>query len=295
MQQRMIGSRVVSAIGLGAMPLSIAGHPDESTAVRTIHAALDAGVTLIDTADAYRPDINDPSGNGHNERIVAKALASWTGDPTTVLVATKAGNVKPFKDDWLVDASPGYLKRACEGSLRALKVETIGLYQLHRPDPQVPIEDSVGALMELQDAGKVAMIGLSNATVDHIERARRTLGARGLASVQNEYSPAVRKRPEVLDHCVRHDISFLPWSPLGGVGNARQLSRLAPFVQAAARHGVSVQQTALAWLLSLGPRVVPIPGARRPESIMDSAKAAILVLSTDEIAAMSRDSGFEPG
>jgi aryl-alcohol dehydrogenase-like predicted oxidoreductase len=288
MKQRTIGQTMVSAIGLGAMPLSIADHPDESQAIRTIHAALDVGVNFIDTADAYRPAIDDPSGNGHNERLIRKALAQYHGNKSSVQIATKAGNIKPFGDDWLVDASPGYLHRACEGSLRALGIDCIALYQLHRPDPKVPIEESVGALMNLRDAGKIKMIGLSNVRIDHIDRARRALGVRGLASVQNQFSPAYRKGEDVLSYCHEHAIAFLPWSPLGGVGNAGRLAGGGAFAETAARHGVSAQQVALAWLLAKGPCVIPIPGARRPETIVDSARAPDLELTDSEIAQLNR-------
>jgi aryl-alcohol dehydrogenase-like predicted oxidoreductase len=284
----MIGQAAVSAIGFGAMRLSIAGHPDERQAIRTIHAALDAGINLIDSADAYRPGIDDPAGNGHNERLIAKALALYEGDTSSVLVTTKAGNIRPAGDDWLVDGSPEYLRRACDGSLRALGIDCIQLYQLHRPDPKVAFEESIGALMGLQDAGKIKMIGLSNVGTDHIALARRVLGERGLASVQNEFSPAVRKSEEVLEYCGEHEIAFLPWSPLGGVGNAAKLSADGAFAEVAAFRGVSAQQVALAWLLAKGPRVIPIPGARRPETILDSAGAPDLVLSEEELGQLDR-------
>jgi aryl-alcohol dehydrogenase-like predicted oxidoreductase len=289
MKQRRIGRLTVSAIGLGAMPLSIVGHPDEDQAVRTIHAALDAGITLIDTANSYRPDINDPSGNGHNERIIAKAVASYRGDKGALKIATKAGNIKPrLGEDWIVDASPAYLRRACDLSLQALHVERIDLYQLHRPDPDVPFEESIGAMMDLQDAGKIDMIGISNVGIALIEIASRMLGARGLASVQNEYSPAVRKSEDVLAYCMAHGIAFLPWSPLGGVGLAGRLAASEPYTRIAERHSASPQQIALAWHLAKGEQVVPIPGSRRDESIRDSAGAADIVLSDEELAELDR-------
>jgi aryl-alcohol dehydrogenase-like predicted oxidoreductase len=289
MKQRMIGDLAVSAIGFGAMPLSIAGHPDEEQAIRTVHAALGAGITLIDTADSYRPDINDPSGNGHNERLVAKAISSYRGDKSALKIGTKAGNIKPRTgEDWIVDASPAYLKEECDRSLRALQLDRIDLYQLHRADPNVPFAESIGAMMDLQDAGKIHMIGISNVGIDLIEVARRTLAGRRLASVQNEYSPAVRKHDDVLAYCLRYGIAFLPWSPLGGVGLAGRLADSAPFVRTASRHGVSPQQVALAWHLAKGEHVVPIPGARRPETIIDSARAVSVALSSEELADLER-------
>jgi aryl-alcohol dehydrogenase-like predicted oxidoreductase len=169
MPPRRIGGMKVSAVGLGAMLLSLAGRPDEAGALRTIHAALDAGITLIDTADAY---CLDGSEVGHNERLVAKALAAWPGDRDRVLVATKGGHTRPGRE-WGLDGRPEYLRRACEASLRALGVEAIGLYQFHRPDPKVPFAESVGALAELRAAGKVRMVGLSNVSVEQIQQARR--------------------------------------------------------------------------------------------------------------------------
>jgi aryl-alcohol dehydrogenase-like predicted oxidoreductase len=180
---RRLGGLQVSAIGLGEMPMSLAGRPDEARSIRTIHAALDTGVTLIDTADAY---CRDESDFGHGERLVAKALAGWSGDPDRVLVATKGGHTRPG-GEWGLDGRPEYLRQACEASLRALGVDTIGLYQFHRPDPEVPFAESVGALAELKAAGKVRLVGLSNVSVDQINQARELVE---VASVQNEFSPA---------------------------------------------------------------------------------------------------------
>ncbi|HEY8558403.1 MAG TPA: aldo/keto reductase, partial [Actinomycetes bacterium] len=168
MPTRRLGGLQVSAIGLGEMPLSLAGRPDEAQAVRTIHAALDAGVTLIDTADAY---CRDESDFGHGERLIAKALAAWSGDRDQALVATKGGHTRPG-GSWEVDGRPEYLRQACEASLERLGVEAIGLYQFHRPDPKVPFTESVGALAELRAAGKIRLAGLSNVSIDQISQAR---------------------------------------------------------------------------------------------------------------------------
>ena len=280
MPARRIGGMKVSAVGLGAMLLSLAGRPDEAGALRTIHAALDAGVTLIDTADAY---CLDGSEVGHNERLVAKALAAWPGD--RVLVASKGGHTRPGRE-WGLDGRPEYLRRACEASLRALGVEAIGLYQFHRPDPKVPFAESVGALAELRAAGKVRMVGLSNVSVDQIEQARRIVA---VASVQNEFSPRFRRSEGELAWCAAHRIAFLPWSPLGGMGRGGLLAQRHPaFAAVAARHGVSPQQVALAWELAKAPVVIPIPGARRPETIVDSAAAASLRLDADDLARLDR-------
>ncbi len=270
----------MSAIGLGAMPMSLEGRPDEARSIRTIHAALDAGATLIDTADSYCIDREE---TGHNERLIAKALASWSGDPDTVLLATKGGHYRPGDGSWLLDGRPEYLRDACDGSLKALGVDAIGLYQFHRPDPAVPYEDSVGALKELQDAGKVQLTGISNADVRQIELSMEILNE--LASVQNEFSPRFRSSGDELRLCAEHGIAFLPWSPLGGIGRAGKLgARHREFDDVARAHGVSPQQVTLAWELAQAPVVVPIPGASRPETIVDSLKAAELQLSADELA-----------
>src|SRR6185437_11965682 len=186
MRDRSIAGTPVSAIGLGGMPMSIEGRPDEARSIRTIHAALDAGVTLIDTADAYHLNAGEV---GHNERLIARGLATYGGDTSRVLVATKGGHLRPGDGSWTVDGSPAHLKQACEASLKRLGVDAIGLYQHHRPDPQVPYADTIGALRELLDEGKIRMAGISNASPAQIREAREILGGR-LASVQNRYSPA---------------------------------------------------------------------------------------------------------
>jgi aryl-alcohol dehydrogenase-like predicted oxidoreductase len=264
------------------MPMSLAGRPDEARAVRTIHAALDAGVTLLDTADAY---CRDESDFGHGERLVAKALAAWSGDRDRLLVATKGGHTRP-RGDWALDGRPEYLRQACEASLRALGVEAIGLYQFHRPDPKVPFAESVGAMAELKAAGKVRLVGLSNVSVDQITQARQLVE---VASVQNEFSPRFRRSEGELAFCAAQRIAFLPWSPLGGIGRGGSLGqRHRAFAEVAEAHGVSPQQVALAWELAKAPVVIPIPGASRPETITDSAAAATLRLSADDLARLDR-------
>jgi aryl-alcohol dehydrogenase-like predicted oxidoreductase len=286
MRQRTIGSVTVSAIGLGGMPMSIEGRPGEERSIRTIHAALDAGVTLIDTADAYHLHAGE---TGHNERLIAKALATYRGDASEVLVATKGGHVRPGDGSWTVDGSPQHLRAAVEASLKALGVDAIGLYQFHRPDPKVPYEESIGALKELHEAGKVRLTGISNATVEQIDIARRVLGDGNLASVQNQFSPEFRSSEPELARAARLGVAFLPWSPLGGIGRAGRLgARHAAFGQVADAHGVSPQQVTLAWMLAKAPVVIPIPGASRPESIIDSAKAADLELTEDELAQLDK-------
>ncbi|MFN0280624.1 MAG: aldo/keto reductase [Kineosporiaceae bacterium] len=280
MLKRKIGGVKVSAVGLGGMPMSIEGRPDRDRSIATLHAALDAGVTLIDTADAYHQFADEV---GHNESLIAEALSTWSGDTADVLVATKGGHLRPGDGSWTVDGSPAHLKAACEASLSRLGVEAIGLYQFHRPDPKVPYADSVGAIRDLLDAGKIRLAGISNANPDQIREAYGILDGR-LASVQNQFSPAFRSSEPELDVCDDLGIAFLPWSPLGGISNAAGLGNaFAAFQEVADGRGVSPQQVCLAWELALSPLVVPIPGSSRPETIQDSVKAADLALTKEEL------------
>jgi aryl-alcohol dehydrogenase-like predicted oxidoreductase len=284
-QQRTIGNDTVGrvpvgAIGLGAMPLSTKDDrpsPEEAQAV--VHAALDAGVTLIDTADAYA---RDEAEFGHNESLVAAALASYGGPVDGVLVATKGGHTRRGTD-WELDGSPGYLRTACEGSLRRLGVDAIDLYQFHRPDPATPWEESMAGLRHLYDAGLVRMLGISNADVAQIDVARSILGD-ALVSVQNQFSPGWRFSADELAHCAAHGLAWLPWSPFGGVSSAGSLDSAAPaFAEVADELGVSVYQVTLAWHLAQADVVIPIPGASRRESIQDSAAATHLELTDDQV------------
>lgn len=286
MQYRTIGNTTVSAVGMGAMPLSIEGRPDQERAIATIHAALDAGVTLIDTADSYHWHAGE---RGHNELLVARALARYGSDTSGVLVATKGGRGRPGDGSWTVTGTPGHLKRAAEASRKRLGVEAIGLYQLHKPDPAVPWADSVGALLELLDAGTIRAVGISNVNTAQIREAHAILGD-GLVSVQNQYSPAVRGSEPELRLSTELGLAFLPWSPLGGIarssldGPSGPTSTGTAFHRIAAERGVSPQQIALAWLLHRSPAMIPVPGASRPVSIQDSARAAELKLSAAELA-----------
>ena len=281
MHQRPLGDRTVSAIGLGEMPLSIEGRPDRARAVATVHASLDAGVTIIDTADAYSLGVHE---HGHGEVLVAEALASYGRPTDDILVATKGGHRRPGDGTWTVHGDPAYVKQACEASLKALGVEAIGLYQYHRPDSKVPWAESVGALGELLDEGKIRMAGVSNATVAQIDEAQEVLGGR-LVSVQNEFSPRFRSSEGELEHCEKLGIAFIPWSPLGGIGRAGQIEGRHPaFADVAAETGASPQQVTLAWMLAKGSRVIPIPGSSRPETAVASAAAADLALTPEQVA-----------
>ncbi|MBW4715691.1 aldo/keto reductase [Saccharothrix obliqua] len=280
MRQRRIGDVEVSAIGLGAMPMSVAGGPPRERALATIRAAVEAGVTLIDTADAYSATETD---FGHNEELVAEALRGVAG----VFVATKGGHTRTPGGGWALDGRPEHLKAACEESLRRLGVDVIDLYQFHRPDPAVPTAESVGALAELLDAGKIRYAGVSNFDAAQIREANEVLGGR-LAAVQNQFSPAYRSSEPELELCERLGVAFLPWSPLGGMSAAGELGdRFAAFAEVGRARGASPQQVCLAWLLAKGRHVIPIPGASRPESIRDSAAAVHLELTPEELTRLN--------
>ena len=285
MQLRQIGETKVGAVGLGAMPMSIEGRPDEARSIATIHAALDAGMTLIDTADAYH--IGDDEV-GHNESLIARALAAYGGDTSAVLVATKGGHLRPGDGSWTRNGAPDYLRGACEASLRRLGVEAIGLYQFHRPDPEVPYADSIGALSDLLDQGKIRMAGISNADPEQIRTARQILGDR-LVSVQNQFTPPFRSSEPELELCDELGLAFLPWSPLGGIGSAAELGRTHQvFAEVASEVDATPHQVALAWMLAKSPVVVPIPGSSRPETARSSAAAADLQLTPEQVERLDR-------
>jgi len=277
------GAPQVPAIGFGGMPLSIGGRPDDAQGIRVLHAVFDAGVTLIDTADVYCLDDDDI---GHNERLIAKALRSWTGDRASLIVATKGGLRRP-RGAWVTDGRPAHLRVACDQSLQALGVEAIDLYQLHAPDNRVPFADSVGALAELRAAGKIRRVGLSNVSVEEIDEAR---GIVPITSVQNRLNPFFREAVAdgVVEHCARLGIGFLAYSPVGGGRLNLKLPShpvLQPIAQA---HGVSPHAVVLAWVLARGSTVIPIPGARTVEHATDSLTATTMTLSPGDLAAIDR-------
>jgi aryl-alcohol dehydrogenase-like predicted oxidoreductase len=288
MRTRTIGNDTVGrvdigAIGLGLMTFDQTGSQPREQLAETIRAALDAGVTLFDTADAYGPgEEKGAEAQGDNERLIA-SLLDELGVRDQVLLATKGGHVRTAGGGWGTDSSDAHLKEAVDSSLRRLGVEQIALWQHHRPDPNVSYDDVIGTLKEIADSGKVRMIGLSNADPDQIRAAHKVLGD-ALVSVQNQFSPAFRGSLPEIDTCDQLGLAFLPWSPLGGLGDAKQLADKHPaFAEVAAARGVSPQQVALAWELAQSPVVIPIPGAKRPESIRDSAAAADLELTAGEL------------
>jgi aryl-alcohol dehydrogenase-like predicted oxidoreductase len=284
MKARTLGSSglSVSEVGLGTMYLSIRDRPSADEAVRTIHAALDDGVTFLDTADVYCLDQRDI---GHSERLIARALrerGSGERGAAGVTVATKGGLERP-NGAWTRNGRPSHLRRACEASLVALGTARIDVYQLHAVDSSVPIEESVGELARLRTEGKIAHVGLSNVSVREIEQARALVP---IVSVQNRWNPGHRS-PEtdgVLAHCTTHGIAFLPYSPFGGATGAKGLARVGTLAEAANRFGMSPHRLVIAWMLAKSPAVIPIPGARRVESIADSAKASDVELSPADLA-----------
>ena len=272
----------MSAIGLGCMPLSVRDRPDPDQSVATIHAAAERGITLLDTADAYHEFAGEV---GHNEELIRTALGRLGPDRQHLVVATKGGLLRPGDGSWVQDARPEHLAAAARASARRLGVERIDLYQLHRPDPAVPFEDSLGALSELRQEGIIDGIGLSNVTTEQIRTAHRLLGG-ALVSVQNRFNPEdLSSYPELL-LCAELGLAFLPWSPLarpgsGHVESPHELTALATELQ------VSVYQVILAWELALAEIVIPIPGARRPAPISDSAGPADLDLSPVQVSALT--------
>jgi aryl-alcohol dehydrogenase-like predicted oxidoreductase len=284
-----VGRVQVGAIGLGLMTFDQSGTQPREQLADTVRAALDAGVTLFDTADAYGPgDELGAGAQGANESLVA-GLLDELGVREQVLLATKGGHVRTDGGGWGLDSSAEHLHDAVDASLKRLGVDQIALWQHHRPDPDVDYADVLGTLKEIHDSGKVRMVGLSNADPDQIRQAHDVLGS-ALVSVQNQFSPAFRSsRPEI-DVCAELGLAFLPWSPLGGLSDAKALAEKHPaFKEVADARGVSAQQVALAWELAQSPVVIPIPGAKRPQSIRDSAAAADLELTAEEIARLDAD------
>ncbi|WP_214401661.1 aldo/keto reductase [Pseudonocardia lacus] len=281
-----VGRVEVGAIGLGLMTFDQTGAQPREQLADTVRAALDAGVTLFDTADAYGPgEEKGAAAQGANERLIA-SLLDELGVRDRVFLATKGGHTRTDGGGWATDSSPEHLRAAVDASLRRLGVDRIALWQHHRPDPRIPYDDVIGTLKEIADSGRVRMLGLSNADPDQIRSAHAVLGD-ALVSVQNQFSPGYRSsRPEI-DVCAELGLAFLAWSPLGGLGDAKELAAKHPaFAGVARERGVSPQQVALAWELAQAPVVVPIPGAKRPTSITDSAAAADLELTPEELAAL---------
>jgi len=262
------GDLEVRRLGFGAMRITgegIWGPPaNREEAKAVLRRALELGVNFIDTADSYGPEVS--------EELIAEALHPYPGG---LVIATKGGLKRPGPGRWEPDGRPEHLREACEGSLQRLRLERIDLYQLHTVDPRVPLEDSVGALADLRDEGKIARVGLSNVDTAELERAREIVP---VVSVQNRYSVADRDSDPVLDWCERQGLAFIPWGPLRGVGpdGTGVIGRVAD------AHGANELQVALAWLLARSPAMLPIPGTSSVEHMEENVAAAALRLSEEE-------------
>ena len=289
---RNLGDYDTTAIGLGEMPLTIEDNLGEEMGIETIHAALDAGCRHIDTAWAYYSSGGEEQAG---EKLVNRALQSWSGPKDEVVVATKVGHYRNFTDGkptWDVDGRPESLIRNGKESARALGVDTIDLLYFHRPDPKVPYEESVEAIGELVKQGVARKAGVSNASIEQIDTARRVLGDE-LIAVQNQFSPVFLSSFDELKYTHEVGLAFVCWSPLGGYRGAKDESKFDAFRQIANSHGVSYQQVVLAWELAQGPHVFVIPGAHRPQTIEDSLKAGDLDLTADEIATIDQSLGLD--
>lgn len=275
---RTVGGTEVSAIGLGAMMFGFIDSVHDEASIKTLHAAFEAGITLVDTAMVYTSG-EEPQ---HGERVLADALRTWPGQ---VHVATKGGHWRDG-DDYPKSGRPETIKRHCEASLRTLGVDSLWLYYLHWPDPDVPFAESMGAFADLREAGKIQHVGISNVTVELLETA---LSVVPVAAVQNCFSLLDQADRPVLDACTAKGIGYLPYSPLGGYQQSRSFPALAPQAQRVAeRHGVTAQQVGVAWVIAQGPAVVPLVGATQPTSIQASAAAADVILTEDDLALLAQ-------
>ncbi len=267
------GEASVHRLGFGAMRLTgqgIWGPPKNRTeAIAVLRRAAELGVNFIDTADSYGPNVS--------EELISEALHPY---PKGLVVATKGGWNRPGPNQWTHDATPAHLRKAVEGSLKRLRVERIDLYQLHHPDPVVPLEDSVGTLAQLRSEGKIRFIGLSNVTQEHIERARRVVP---IVSVQNRYSFADREWDYVVEYCERNGVAFIPWFPLGAGRVAGET-----LDQIASAHQATRHQVAIAWLLKRSPIMLPIPGTSSVKHLEENVAAASVHLSDVEFQKLSR-------
>jgi pyridoxine 4-dehydrogenase len=263
------GELTVNRLGFGAMRLTgdgVWGEPrDPDECRRVLRRAIELDINLIDTADAYGPEVS--------ERLIAEALHPY---PDDLVIATKGGLTRSGPNQWHPDGRPEHLREACEGSLRRLRLDRIELYQLHRVDPKVPLEESLGALIELRSEGKIVHIGLSNVSVEQLSRARELTS---IVSVQNRYNLADRADEDVLEECERDGIAFIPWFPLS---TGKLATGGGPLAQIAERHGATAAQIALAWLLHRSSVMLPIPGTASVKHLEENVGAAGIALSADE-------------
>jgi aryl-alcohol dehydrogenase-like predicted oxidoreductase len=266
------GDLTVNRLGFGAMRLTGEGiwgwPPNRENAKKVLRHAVELGVNLIDTADAYGPETD--------ELLIAEALHPY---PKGLVIATKGGLTRPGPGSWVPDCRPERLSQCVDNSLKRLKLERIDVYQLHTVDRKVPIEDSVGALKKAQDAGKIRHVGLSNVTTQEIERAKKIVP---IVSIQNRYNIEDRESEDVLSYCEKEKMGFLPWAPVGGSGRGSLTKGGNPLEAEAKRHGVSAVQLALAWLLQKSPVMLPIPGTSSLAHLEENIAAAKLQLTPDE-------------
>lgn len=288
MQTTQLGNTdvTISAIALGAMPMSLSSRPPESQAIKVIHRALDLGVTLIDTADSY---CKDESDKHHNERLIAKALQQYEGDTSQVTVATKGGLMRP-NGAWTRNGNPKHLRETIRVSFEALGGnKPIDVWQYHSPDPDYTIAEALTPAKEAVEAGLIRFVGVSNFSVEQIKQAQDVVE---IVSVQNQYNPWERQ-PEfdgVLEYCEKEGLTFLPWSPLGGSRRVSRLEDIPAIANLAKQKGVSVYAIVLAWLRAKSPCVVPIPGASKVSSIEDSTASLDVTLSETEIQQVNQAS-----
>ncbi len=265
---------LVNRLGFGAMRITgegIWGEPeDPEEAKAVLRRAVELGINLIDTADSYGPDVS--------ERLIGETLSPY---PEDMVIATKGGLVRPGPGDWRPNGRPKHLREACEGSLKRLNLETIDLYQLHRIDPEVPAEESLGVLSELRDEGKIRHVGLSEVGVAEIQKAQEIVP---IASVQNRYNLTDRGSEDVLDYCEREGIAFIPWFPLA-TGKLAQSG--GPLDEISARHDAKPSQIALAWLLHRSPVMLPIPGTSSVAHLEENTAGAEIKLSEEEVAELN--------
>jgi aryl-alcohol dehydrogenase-like predicted oxidoreductase len=263
------GDLPVNRLGFGAMRLTGDGiwgwPPDRANAVKVLKRAVELGVNLIDTADAYGPEVS--------ELLIAEALHPY---PAGLVIATKGGNTRPGPNQWVPNGHPEYLKQCVDKSLQRLRLDRIDLYQLHRIDPKVPEEESLGALKEMRDAGKIRHVGLSEVSPQEINRARKILP---IVSVQNQYNISNRRWENTLEYCERERLGFMPWMPIGGT---RGLAAGAALEKTAKDHGVSAIQLAIGWLLHRSPVMLPIPGTSSVPHLEENVAAAKIQLSPEE-------------
>lgn len=282
MMQRKLGIDLVTAIGLGAMPMSLAGRPDEAQAIKVIETFVNLGGNFIDTANVYCIDDADI---GHNERLINKALTQ-IGKRDSVIIATKGGLRRP-NGGWVPDGNPAWIRESCEKSLKDLNVETIDLYQLHAVDPNFGLINSLEEIVKLQEEGKIKQIGLSNVSLNQLQAA---LTHTSIVSVQNRCNPFEKEdfHNQIIDFCAEHDIAYIAHSPMGGHYGYGKLNWNALLARLGQKYNASAYRITLAWLLAKGNHLLPIPGASKVSSIEDSMSAMDLKLDLEDIDAIDQ-------